>query len=81
PDVRPPAPGRLRSNPWLTLCAVAFGLFTSMPAQLRAAVVEGSGQAFVNGMHTALVVTGVLCLVGVVLAAVGIRTDSADRSH
>ncbi len=22
-----PAPGRLRSNPWLTLCAVAFGLF------------------------------------------------------
>ncbi|MBC7271153.1 MAG: MFS transporter [Streptomyces sp.] len=64
--------------------AVAMGVAPvsgSMPAQLRAAVVEGSGQAFMNGMRTALVVIGVLCLVGVVLAAVGIRTDSADRSH
>jgi hypothetical protein len=33
---RPPAAGRLRANPWLTLCAVAFGLFM---VQLDASVV------------------------------------------
>ncbi|MFD0312984.1 MFS transporter [Streptomyces flavalbus] len=57
--------------------AVAMGIAPvdgSLPAPLRAAVVEGSGQAFMNGMHAALVVTGVLCLVGAALAAVGIRT-------
>ncbi|GGU39211.1 MFS transporter [Streptomyces lavendofoliae] len=44
-----------------------------MSAQLRAAVVEGSGQAFMNGVHTAALVTGVLCAAGAVLAAVGVR--------
>lgn len=29
-----------------------------LPAGLRAAVVEGSGQAFMNGVHVAVVVTG-----------------------
>ncbi|MFE6286335.1 MFS transporter [Streptomyces sp. NPDC057877] len=56
--------------------AVAMGIAPvdgSLPAQVRAAVVDGSGQAFMNGMHAALVVTGVLCLVGAALAAVGIR--------
>jgi hypothetical protein len=56
--------------------AVAMGIApvsADMPAALRAAVVEGSGQAFVNGMHAAAVLTGVLCLLGAVLAAVGVR--------
>ncbi|MFI8192294.1 MFS transporter [Streptomyces sp. NPDC085946] len=56
--------------------AVAMGIAPvsgDMPAVLRAAVVEGSGQAFVSGMHAAAVLTGVLCLAGAVLAAVGIR--------
>ncbi|MGY0069584.1 MFS transporter [Streptomyces sp. QTS137] len=44
-----------------------------MPAQIRAAVVEGSGQAFVNGLHSAVTVTGVLCLVGAVVAVIGIK--------
>ncbi|MBH5338052.1 DHA2 family efflux MFS transporter permease subunit [Streptomyces pactum] len=43
------------------------------PGPLRAAVVEGSGQAFMNGVHTAALVTGVLCVAGAVLAAVGVR--------
>ncbi|OEJ23797.1 tetracenomycin C resistance and export protein [Streptomyces agglomeratus] len=56
--------------------AVAMGVSPvsgDMPAQLRAAVVEGSGQAFINGVHTAALVTGVLCVAGAVLAAVGVR--------
>lgn len=44
-----------------------------MPAQLRAAVVEGSGHAFMNGVHAAVLVTAVLCVVGALLAAVGLR--------
>ncbi|MGW7054767.1 MFS transporter [Streptomyces sp. NPDC054887] len=61
--------------------AVAMGVAPvsgDMPAQLRAAVVEGSGQAFMNGVHTAVAVTGVLCLVGAVLAAIGIRRTPHD---
>ncbi|MFF1442079.1 hypothetical protein [Streptomyces sp. NPDC058295] len=46
--------------------------------QLRAAVVEGGGQAFMNGLHAAFVVTGLLCVAGVVLAAVGIRKSAAS---
>ncbi|MFD6529155.1 DHA2 family efflux MFS transporter permease subunit [Streptomyces sp. NPDC060184] len=45
----------------------------SMSAPLRAAVAEGSGQAFMNGVHTAVTVTGVLCLCGAVVAAAGLR--------
>ncbi|MGW0565525.1 MFS transporter [Streptomyces sp. NPDC003016] len=58
--------------------AVAMGVSPvsgDMPAQLRAAVVEGSGQAFINGVHTAALVTGVLCVAGAVLAAVGVRRN------
>ncbi|MGW0468503.1 MFS transporter [Streptomyces sp. NPDC003027] len=56
--------------------AVAMGVSPvsgTMPADLRAAVVEGSGQAFMNGVHTAVLVTGALCVAGAVLAAVGVR--------
>lgn len=56
--------------------AVAMGVAPvsdGMPAALRTAVVEGSGQAFMNGVHAAVVVTGVLCLAGAALAAAGIR--------
>ncbi|WP_087930131.1 MFS transporter [Streptomyces albireticuli] len=64
--------------------AVAMGISPvgdSMPGRLRAAVTEGSGQAFINGVHTATLVTGVLCLVGAVLAAAGLRraTGAPDR--
>ncbi|MGW6027426.1 MFS transporter [Streptomyces sp. NPDC055099] len=62
--------------------AVAMGatpVSADMPAQLRAAVVEGSGQAFMNGVHTAVTVTGVLCLLGAVGAAAGLRRTSAAR--
>lgn len=51
--------------------AVAMGIAPvspDMPAGLRAAVVEGSGQAVMNGVHTAVLVTGVLCLLGAVLS-------------
>ncbi|MFB7559999.1 MFS transporter [Streptomyces brevispora] len=56
--------------------AVAMGVAPvadGMPAQLRAAVVEGSGHAFMNGVHAAVLVTAVLCVVGALLAAVGLR--------
>ncbi|MFF2331639.1 MULTISPECIES: MFS transporter [unclassified Streptomyces] len=59
--------------------AVAMGVAPvsgGMNEQLRAAVVEGSGQAFMNGVHTAVTVTGVLCLLGAVLAAAGLRGTS-----
>ncbi|MFJ8111770.1 MFS transporter [Streptomyces sp. NPDC096132] len=60
--------------------AVAMGVAPvsdTMPAQLRAAVVEGSGQAFMNGVHAAVVVTGLLCVLGAVLAALGVRQTAA----
>ncbi|GHB27884.1 MFS transporter [Streptomyces viridiviolaceus] len=56
--------------------AVAMGVAPvsgDMPAGLRAAVIEGSGQAFMNGVHSAVVVTGILCLLGAVVAAAGVR--------
>jgi hypothetical protein len=55
--------------------AVAMGvapLSGEMPTQLKAAVVEGSHQAFMNGVHTSVLVAGVLCVVGSVVAAVGV---------
>ncbi|MET9800895.1 MFS transporter [Streptomyces sp. NPDC006368] len=48
-----------------------------LPAQVRTAVVEGSGQAFMNGVHTAALVTGVLCVLGALLAAVGVRRTAS----
>ncbi|GAA2493186.1 DHA2 family efflux MFS transporter permease subunit [Streptomyces gobitricini] len=62
--------------------AVAMGVAPAggdMPSQVRAAVVEGSGQAFMNGVHTAVLVTGVLCVAGAVLAAVGVRRGAAEE--
>ncbi|MEU2439659.1 MFS transporter [Streptomyces rubradiris] len=56
--------------------AVAMGVAPvspGMPDTLRAAVVEGSGRAFMNGVHASAVVTGVLCLLGAALAAAGMR--------
>ncbi|MFF9215968.1 MFS transporter [Streptomyces viridosporus] len=61
--------------------AVAMGIApvsSDMPAQLRAAVVEGSGQAFVNGLHSAVTVTGILCLLGAVAAVLGIRSRAQE---
>ncbi|MCX5399275.1 DHA2 family efflux MFS transporter permease subunit [Streptomyces sp. NBC_00102] len=62
--------------------AVSMGVApvsASMSAPLRAAVVEGSGQAFMNGVHTAVTVTGVLCLAGAVVAAAGLRRGSTPH--
>lgn len=59
--------------------AVAMGIApvsADMPAGVRAAVVEGSGQAFLNGVHAAVVLTGVLCLVGAAVAAAGLRRSA-----
>ncbi|WP_329206279.1 MFS transporter [Streptomyces sp. NBC_00683] len=56
--------------------AVSMGVppvSAGMPAQLRAAVIEGSGNAFMNGVHTALVVTAALCAAGALLAGFGMR--------
>ncbi|MFF2779368.1 MFS transporter [Streptomyces sp. NPDC058052] len=56
--------------------AVAMGIAPvtdAMPAALRTAVVEGSGNAFMNGVHTAALVTTALCVAGGLLAAVGLR--------
>jgi hypothetical protein len=64
--------------------AVAMGVAPAsgdMPARLRAAVAEGSGAAFMNGVHLAVVVTGVLCLVGAVVAALGLRTGGRPGQH
>ena len=43
---------------------------TSTPSS---AVVEGSGRAFMNGLHGAAVLAGVLCLIGAAVAAIGVR--------
>jgi hypothetical protein len=64
--------------------AVAMGVAPvsgDMPAGLRAAVVEGSGQAFMNGVHVAVVVTGVLCVLGTALAAAGLRPPRPRRAE
>ncbi|MEV6342532.1 MFS transporter [Actinoplanes sp. NPDC051851] len=56
--------------------AVAMGVApvsSDMSAEIRAAVVDGAGQAFVNGVHTAALTAGVLCLVGALVAVIGIR--------
>ncbi|MDT7841821.1 DHA2 family efflux MFS transporter permease subunit [Streptomyces justiciae] len=56
--------------------AVAMGaapVSAEMPTQLRSAVVEGSHQAFMNGVHTSVLVAGVLCVLGALVAATGVR--------
>ncbi|MFI7560739.1 MFS transporter [[Kitasatospora] papulosa] len=64
--------------------AVAMGVAPvsdTMPAQLKSAVVEGSHQAFMNGVHTAVLISGVLCVLGALLAAVGVRRSPEAASH
>ncbi|MFD3496381.1 hypothetical protein ACFWWB_38480 [Streptomyces sp. NPDC058690] len=61
--------------------AVAMGIApvsSDMSAQIKAAVVEGSGHAFVNGLHSAVTVTEVLCLIGAVAAVVGIKSRAEE---
>ncbi|MGX1310097.1 hypothetical protein RKD24_000216 [Streptomyces calvus] len=61
--------------------AVAMGVApvsADMPAGLRAAVARGSGEAFLNGVHTAVVLTGLLCLAGAVLAAVALARPARE---
>ncbi|MFK4863968.1 DHA2 family efflux MFS transporter permease subunit [Streptomyces sp. CSMPJR101] len=63
--------------------AVAMGVApvtADMPEQLRAAVAEGSRAAFMNGVHTSVLVAGTLCVVGALVAVAGVRgTPVADR--
>jgi EmrB/QacA subfamily drug resistance transporter len=64
--------------------AVAMGVAPvsgDMPAQLRAAVAEGSHQAFMNGVHTAVLVAGALCVLGAVTAALGVRRAPGTARH
>lgn len=64
--------------------AVAMGIAPvspDMPAQIKAAVVEGSGQAFVNGLHSAVTVTGFLCLIGAVTAVIGIKSRAEEARN
>ncbi|MFE9818447.1 MFS transporter [Streptomyces sp. NBC_00236] len=56
--------------------AVAMGVAPvsgEMPDRLRSAVVEGSHQAFMNGVHTSVLVAGSLCVVGALVALAGVR--------
>ncbi|MBY8849611.1 MFS transporter [Saccharothrix longispora] len=56
--------------------AVAMGVTPVLPgvgADVQAAVHQGAARAFVSGMHTAVLVTGGLCLVGAVLSATIVR--------
>jgi hypothetical protein len=60
--------------------AVAMGVApvaAEMPEELRTAVVEGSHQAFMNGVHTAALVAGGLCVLGAAVAAAGVRRNPA----
>ncbi|GAA2299649.1 DHA2 family efflux MFS transporter permease subunit [Streptomyces kunmingensis] len=62
--------------------AVAMGaapVSDAMPAQLRAAVTEGSHAAFMSGVHTAVLVTGVLCALGALVSATVLRGQAAAR--
>nr|BFD86565.1 MFS transporter [Streptomyces sp. Xyl84] len=51
----------------------------AMPGPLKEAVVAGSGQAFVGGLHTAALTTGVLCAAGALTAVLGLR-DRGNRA-
>ncbi|MDF3142612.1 MULTISPECIES: MFS transporter [unclassified Streptomyces] len=64
--------------------AVAMGVAPvsgDMPGRLESAVVEGSHQAFMNGVHTSALVAGVLCVVGAVVAVAGVRRTPAAARH
>ncbi|GGM21725.1 MFS transporter [Streptomyces fumigatiscleroticus] len=51
------------------------------PDQLKAAIVEGSHQAFMNGVHTAALVSGVLAVIGALLAVAGVRRSPEAVRH
>ncbi|MFF5337735.1 MFS transporter [Streptomyces sp. NPDC013181] len=53
----------------------------TMPARLRDAVAEGSHQAFMNGVHTAALVSGVLAVIGAVLAVAVVRRAPGAAAH
>ncbi|MFI6359457.1 MFS transporter [Streptomyces sp. NPDC050743] len=60
--------------------SVALGVWpvsAHMTVQVKAAVIEGSGHAFINGVHTAASVAGVLCVVGAVVAVTGVRPSAS----
>ncbi len=64
--------------------AVAMGVApvsADMTPDLAAAVTEGAHAAFVTGLHTAALVTGVLCVIGALVAVLGVRrgADDPDR--
>ncbi|CAM2965474.1 MFS transporter [Streptomyces albus] len=64
--------------------AVAMGVAPvsdDMPASLKTAVVEGSHQAFMNGVHSAVLVSGVLCVLGALLAVAGVRRTPEPVRH
>ncbi|MFF6888513.1 MFS transporter [Streptomyces sp. NPDC012421] len=64
--------------------AVAMGIAPvsdSMPAALRAAVTEGSHHAFMNGVHTSVLVAGTLCTLGAILAAAGVKRSTDAARH
>lgn len=52
-----------------------------MPEQIAAAVVEGSHAAFMNGVHTAAVVTGVLAILGAIAAVLGVRRPAVRHGE
>lgn len=53
----------------------------TMPDPLRAAVTEGSAQAFMNGLHTAAALTGTLGVLGAALAAAGMRREGPAEAE
>lgn len=62
--------------------AVAMGVApvsADMEATVAAAVTEGAHQAFIHGLHTAALVTGVLCVLGALVAAVFVKRSAADQ--
>ncbi len=64
--------------------AVSMGaapVSAEMPAQLKSAVVEGSHHAFMNGLHTSVLVAGVLCVIGALVAVAGVRRASEPASR
>jgi EmrB/QacA subfamily drug resistance transporter len=64
--------------------AVAMGaapVSDDMPARVGAAVVEGSHQAFMNGVHTSVLTAGVLCVLGALLAVAGVRRTPEAAGH
>ncbi|MFJ6250543.1 MULTISPECIES: MFS transporter [unclassified Streptomyces] len=71
----PAATGLAEAKDAVAMGVAPIGIDT--PAQLKAAIIEGSHNAFMNGVHTAAVAAGALCMAGAVLAALGVRRTTA----